>query len=89
MINVIARVVAREYWEIIADNLKKPDGIAAVSQVRITRGDNFGLWPQSVARLDALLCMPMKCAMHFWNYRPRFIVDLSLRWEVMRSSMFC
>ena len=67
----------------------KLDGIAAVSQLRITRGDNFGLWPQSAATLDALLCAPMKCALHFWNYRPRFIVDLSLRWKVMRSSMFC
>jgi hypothetical protein len=32
MINVIARVVAREHWEIIADNLKKPVGVGAASQ---------------------------------------------------------
>ena len=32
----------------------KLDGIAAVSQLRITSGDNFGLWPQSAATLDAL-----------------------------------
>jgi len=25
----------------------------------------------------------------FVNYRPRFIVDLRLRWKVMRSSTFC
>jgi hypothetical protein len=31
------------------------DGIAAVSQVRITRGDNFGLSPQSAATLDAFI----------------------------------
>ena len=29
-------------WEIIADNLSKT-GISAVSQLRIKRGDNFGL----------------------------------------------
>jgi hypothetical protein len=35
MINVIARVVAREHWEIIADNLKKPDGVGAVLLARM------------------------------------------------------
>ena len=38
MINVIARVVAREYWEIIADNLKKPVGVGAASQRLISNG---------------------------------------------------
>jgi hypothetical protein len=43
MINVIARVVAREYWEIIADNLKKPDGVGAASQHVIPTGEQSGL----------------------------------------------
>jgi hypothetical protein len=32
-----------KYWEIIADNLDKSGWRWAVSQVRITRADNFGL----------------------------------------------
>ena len=52
----------------------KPVGIAAVSQVRITKADNFGLWPQSVRTPDALLCTPTTCPLHFWNYRRRFMV---------------
>ena len=36
----------------------KPVGVAAVSQVWITKADNFGLWPQSERMPDALLCAP-------------------------------
>jgi hypothetical protein len=50
-----------KYWEIIADNLRKPVGVAVVSQVQITRGGNFGLWPQSGPMPDVLLCTPMTC----------------------------
>ena len=32
------------HWEIITDNLKKPVGVEAVSQARITRAENFGSW---------------------------------------------
>jgi hypothetical protein len=50
----------------------KPDGVGAVSQVRITKGDNFGLRPQSAATLDALLCMQIKSCLPFSNSNPQF-----------------
>src|SRR5215831_675460 len=40
-------------------------GIAAVSQVRITKANNFGLWSQSARMRGALLYMPMTRALHF------------------------
>jgi hypothetical protein len=43
MINAIARVVAREHWEIIADNLKKPDGVGVASQRWILLAERSGL----------------------------------------------
>ena len=46
-----------------------------MSQARITRADNFGLPLQSALALDALLCTPMTCSLHFWNYARRFIVN--------------
>jgi hypothetical protein len=45
----------------------KPDGVAAVSQARVAKADNFGLWPQSVRTPDALLCTRMTCLLHFWE----------------------
>jgi hypothetical protein len=45
---------------LVADNLSKADGIAAVSQARIHEGNDFGLPPQSARTPGALLCMPMK-----------------------------
>jgi hypothetical protein len=38
----------KRYWETVRTMCKKPVGVAAVSLVRITRADSFGLWPQSV-----------------------------------------
>jgi len=40
-------------------------GIAAVSQVRITKANNFGLSSQSARMRGALLYTPMTCALHF------------------------
>jgi hypothetical protein len=40
-------------------------------------GGNFGLWPQSAKAPGALLCTPMNCSLHFWNYTRRFIVNLN------------
>jgi hypothetical protein len=60
MINVIARVVAREHWEIIADNLKKPVGVGAASQRLIATGERSGLQTPIATTESALLCMPMK-----------------------------
>jgi hypothetical protein len=60
-----------KYWEIIIDNLRNA-GIAAVSRVRITRGDNSGLCPQSAATLDALLCIQIKSYLPFSNSNPQF-----------------
>jgi hypothetical protein len=49
-----------KYCDIIAHNLNKAGWVAAVSQARITRADNFGLPPQSARTPDALLCVLMK-----------------------------
>jgi hypothetical protein len=43
----------------------------------------------SYGRKNDSLFTRMKSWLRFWNYRPRFIVDLRLSWKVMRSSMFC
>src|SRR5215475_8676703 len=42
-------------------------GVAAVSQERIIKANNFGLWSQSARMRGALLYTPMTCALHFWN----------------------
>jgi hypothetical protein len=70
----------------VADNLSK----AGWSWGCVSSTDHEGrqFWVVAAEREDARR-MPMKCALHFWNYKPRFIVDLSLRWKVMRSPMFC
>ena len=39
----------------------EPVGITAVSQVRITKVDNFGLPPQGALALGALLCVRRLC----------------------------
>ena len=49
------------YWEIIADNLSKAGwSWGCISSDGLQRANNFGLWPQSAATLDALLCMRIK-----------------------------
>src|SRR5262245_26973703 len=63
-------------------------GIAAVSQVRITKANNFGLWSQSARMRGALLYTPMTCALHFWNHKRRFIVNLNSH-EVLCRSLRC
>src|SRR5262245_36763884 len=63
-------------------------GIAAVSQVRITKANNFGFWSQSARMRGALLYTPMTCALHFWNYRRRFIANLNSH-EVLCRSLRC
>jgi hypothetical protein len=57
-----------------------------VSQVRITRGDNFGLWPQSARRPGGSLCAPLTCPLHLWNYTRRFIVNLNSDEVLCRKS---
>ena len=39
------------------------------------KGDNFGLWPQSVRTRDALLCMQIKSCLPFSNSNPQFETD--------------
>src|SRR4030095_14146862 len=56
-------------WDIIAD--KQPMAHPVVSQVPITRGDNFGLSPQSMRTPDALLCMQIKSYLPFSNSNPQ------------------
>ena len=50
-----------KYWEMIADNLSKaPVGVGAVSQLRITKADNFGLPLQSAGTTESVLfCVRM------------------------------
>ena len=64
-----------------------PDGIAAVFQARITGGDNFGLWPQSVRTLDALLCMQIKSCLPFSNSNPQFKATDIIMSAIARNRM--
>jgi hypothetical protein len=38
----------------------------------MAKPDQFGLWPQSAATLDALLCMQIKSCLPFSNSNPQF-----------------
>jgi hypothetical protein len=38
----------------------------------MAKADQFGLWPQSAATLDALLCMQIKSCLRFSNSNPQF-----------------
>ena len=38
----------------------------------MAKADQFGLWPQSAATLDALLCMQIKSCLPFSNSNPQF-----------------
>jgi hypothetical protein len=38
----------------------------------MAKADQFGLWPQSAATLDALLCMQIKSCLPFSNANPQF-----------------
>jgi hypothetical protein len=66
-----------KFWEIIADNLSK----AGWSWGCISSTDHGGrqFWVVTAEREDAgrLSCTPMKCLLHFWNYRRQFIVSLN------------
>jgi hypothetical protein len=37
----------------------------------MAKADQFGLWPQSAATLDALLCMQIKSCLFFSNSNPQ------------------
>ena len=47
------------------------DGIAAVWRLRMAKADQFGLWQQSAATLDALLCMQINSCLPFSNSNPQ------------------
>jgi len=49
-----------KYWEIIADNLSKADGVGAVSQRLIPTGERSGLLTRIAATESGSLCGPMK-----------------------------
>jgi len=38
----------------------------------MAKADEFGLWPQSAATLDALLCMQIKSCLPSSNSNPQF-----------------
>jgi hypothetical protein len=77
-----------KYWEIIADNLSK----AEWSWGYVSALDREGrtIWIADADRGDGkrFIVRVDKKLTAFRNYRPRFIVDLSLRLKVMPSSMF-
>src|SRR5215831_8785414 len=52
------------------------------------QGQQFWVWSQSARMRDALLYTPTTCALHFWNYRRRFIVNLNSH-EVLCRSLRC
>jgi hypothetical protein len=47
-------------------------GIAAPWRLRTAKADQFGLWPQSVRTLGALLCTQIKSRLPFSNSNPQF-----------------
>jgi hypothetical protein len=49
-----------KHWEIIADNLSKPDGVGAVSQRLIPTGEESGLLTSIAATESVSLCARMK-----------------------------
>ena len=79
-----------KYWETIADNLSKAGWSwgcvsaldLAARTIWITDAHRDG-GKRYVVRADDMR------ALHFWNYRPRFIVDLSSDGKSCVSSMFC
>jgi hypothetical protein len=54
-----------KYWQIIIENLRKAGWNAALWRLRMAKGDQFGLWPQSAATLDALSCVQTKSCLPF------------------------
>jgi hypothetical protein len=48
------------YWEIIADNLTKPDGVEVVSQQWIPTGEQSGLLMHTAMTGSVSLCARMK-----------------------------
>ena len=55
------RRVKRITGKLLGTISERPVGIAAVSQVRITRADNFGLLPQSASRSVGILRLTCRC----------------------------
>jgi hypothetical protein len=59
MINVIARVVAREYWENVADNLSEAGWSWGASQRLISTGGRSGLQTHVAVTGSVTLCVLM------------------------------
>jgi len=49
-----------KYWEIVADNLKKADGVGAASQPWILTGEQSSLLTHIAATVNTSLCVQMK-----------------------------
>ena len=65
---------AVKYWEIIIENLRNAGWNCGCMSTTDRNGPtNFGLWPQSAATLDALLCMQIKSYLPFSNSNPQFL----------------
>ena len=94
----IARIDSRE---ILGNDHRKIsawlDGIAALWRLRMKKADQFGLWPQSAATLDALLCMQIKSCLPFSNSNPQLkLTDIMMsaiarnrmkNWEIIADNL--
>jgi alpha-beta hydrolase superfamily lysophospholipase len=76
-----------KYWEIIIEISATLDGIAALWRLRMTNADQFGLWQQSAATLDALLCMQIKNCLPFSNSNPQFKLTDIITSAIARNRM--
>jgi len=53
--------------------MKMPDGVGAACQRLIAKGEPSGLLTRTATTEGALLCMPMKSGLRFWNWKGRFV----------------
>jgi hypothetical protein len=56
-----------KYREIIADNLKKPDGVGAAFQPMIVKGEQSGLLTHIATTESVSLCARTRSLLRFWN----------------------
>jgi hypothetical protein len=62
-----------KYWEIIADNLSKPDGVGAAFRPLIVRGGQSGLLTRIAMMESVTSYAQIKNSLRFWNWKGRFV----------------
>jgi hypothetical protein len=53
----------------------------------MAKADQFGLWQQSAATLDALLCMQIKSCLRLLNSNPQFKPTVTIMSAIARNRM--